>query len=181
MSELLALPVSAATSDERVLLSREKAAAKDWVPLNDAARAALKSFLALRRQPKGETDSSHLFASRGGAGHLTRQHLGQELKALAAEAGLTPSKISPHVLRHALPAICSPGALISERSSRCWAMLIYPRRNLHACSGRALRKIVETHHPLGKPPKGPAKLAVDRRMSDRHFRGNITFDGLKRR
>ncbi|MGH6875610.1 MAG: tyrosine-type recombinase/integrase, partial [Aestuariivirgaceae bacterium] len=102
VSELLALPVSAAISEERVLLIKGKGGRERLVPLNDAARAALKSFLALRRrQERGEKDNRYLFASRGGAGHLTRQHLGQELKALAAKAGLTPSKVSPHVLRHA--------------------------------------------------------------------------------
>jgi integrase/recombinase XerD len=32
---------------------------------------------------------------------MTRQHVGRELKGLAAAAGIEPRKMSPHVLRHA--------------------------------------------------------------------------------
>jgi integrase/recombinase XerD len=158
VSELLALPVSAATSDERVLLVKGKGGRERLVPLNDAARAALKSFLGLRRQQRGETDSSHLFASRGGAGHLTRQHLGQELKALAAEAGLTPSKISPHVLRHAFAShLLAGGAdLRAVQQMLGHADISTTQIYTHVLAER-LRQIVEIHHPLGKAPKGPGQ------------------------
>jgi integrase/recombinase XerD len=155
VSELLALPVSAANSDERVLLIKGKGGRERLVPLNDAARAALKSFLALRRHQKGEKDSSRLFASRGGAGHLTRQHLGQELKALAARAGLAPSKISPHVLRHAFAShLLAGGAdLRAVQQMLGHADISTTQIYTHVLAER-LRKIVETHHPLGKPPQG---------------------------
>jgi integrase/recombinase XerD len=154
VSELLALPVSAANSDERVLLIKGKGGRERLVPLNDAARAALKSFLELRRHDRGEKDSSYLFASHGGAGHLTRQHLGQELKALAARAGLTPSKVSPHVLRHAFAShLLAGGAdLRAVQQMLGHADISTTQIYTHVLAER-LRKIVETHHPLGKPPQ----------------------------
>jgi integrase/recombinase XerD len=42
-----------------------------------------------------------LFPSFGESGHVTRQHVGRELKALAAMNRIDPRKMSPHVLRHA--------------------------------------------------------------------------------
>ncbi len=60
----------------------------------------MAQFLRLREEA-GQEQSAWLFPSFGDSGHLTRQHFARELKALAAKAGLTPSKVSPHVLRHA--------------------------------------------------------------------------------
>jgi len=56
----------------------------------------------LRAEAAGREDNSKwLFPSFGEAGHLTRQHFARDLKALAAAAGLSPRRVSPHVLRHA--------------------------------------------------------------------------------
>ena len=44
-------------------------------------------------------ESGWLFPS--GKSHLSRMRLYQLLKALAAEAGIPPDRVSPHVLRHA--------------------------------------------------------------------------------
>jgi integrase/recombinase XerD len=155
VSELLALPVSAATSDERVLLIKGKGGRERLVPLNDAARAALKSFLALGQHQRGDKDSNYLFASRGSAGHLTRQHLGQELKALAAKTGLAARKISPHVLRHAFAShLLAGGAdLRAVQQMLGHADISTTQIYTHVLAER-LRKIVETYHPLGKPPQG---------------------------
>ena len=70
------------------------------VPLNEAARVAAVAHLALLRE-QGAADGRWLFPSDGESGHLTRQAFGRDLKSLAAAAGLSPAKVSPHVLRHA--------------------------------------------------------------------------------
>jgi integrase/recombinase XerD len=49
----------------------------------------------------GAKDSRWLFPASSDSGHVTRQHVARELKALAASAGIEPRKMSPHVLRHA--------------------------------------------------------------------------------
>ncbi len=101
VSELVALPVSAARHDARVIVVRGKGNKERLVPLNDAAKRATAAYLALLEESGREAQSKWLFPSFGESGHLTRQHLARELKALAAAAGLRASQVSPHVLRHA--------------------------------------------------------------------------------
>jgi integrase/recombinase XerD len=100
VSELVALPSSAARRDQRMLIVRGKGGKERMVPLNDSAKQAMADYLALRKAEK-RGDSKWLFPSFGQSGHLTRQHFARDLKSLAAEAGLPPKAISPHVLRHA--------------------------------------------------------------------------------
>jgi integrase/recombinase XerD len=42
-----------------------------------------------------------LFPGPGAAGHLTRQHFHLMLKDIAVLAGVDPTKVTPHTLRHA--------------------------------------------------------------------------------
>ncbi|HWV53444.1 site-specific tyrosine recombinase XerD [Pseudorhodoplanes sp.] len=100
VSELVALPASAARRDQRMLMVRGKGGKERMVPLNDAARQAMARYQSLLKGTKHEK-SSWLFPSFGQDGHLTRQHFARDLKALAGECGLRPDAVSPHVLRHA--------------------------------------------------------------------------------
>ena len=102
VSELVALPASAARRDARVIVVRGKGNKERMVPLNDAAKRAMASYLALAAEGAGGgAVSKWLFPSFGDSGHLTRQHFARELKALAGAAGLRAAQLSPHVLRHA--------------------------------------------------------------------------------
>jgi integrase/recombinase XerD len=104
VSELVALPVSAARRDARVIVVRGKGNKERLVPLNDAAKRSMQNYLALLAEAGRDTQSAQtkwLFPSFGESGHLTRQHFARDLKALAAAAGLAAKQISPHVLRHA--------------------------------------------------------------------------------
>lgn len=100
VSELVALPASAARRDQRMLMVRGKGGKERMVPLNDAARQAMARYHALLKETK-HRDSAWLFPSFGQDGHLTRQHFARDLKDLAAHCGLRPESVSPHVLRHA--------------------------------------------------------------------------------
>jgi integrase/recombinase XerD len=101
VSELVALPISAARKDARVIVVRGKGNKERMVPLNDAAKRAMAEYLILLKQSGKEAQSKWLFPSFGESGHLTRQHLARDLKTLAAVAGLRAAQVSPHVLRHA--------------------------------------------------------------------------------
>jgi integrase/recombinase XerD len=106
VSELVALPLTAARRDARMIMVRGKGNKERLVPLNDASRQAMADYLAametLRSEKKNNTaPSKWLFPSFGESGHLTRQHFARDLKELAAAAGLAPRLVSPHVLRHA--------------------------------------------------------------------------------
>ncbi|MCB5174395.1 site-specific tyrosine recombinase XerD [Microvirga lenta] len=100
VSELIALPRSAAKTRERFLVVRGKGAKERLVPLTEAAREAARSYLAALEQ-QGKAVGPWLFPADSESGHLTRQAFARDLKAVAAAAGLRSDKVSPHVLRHA--------------------------------------------------------------------------------
>jgi len=106
VSELVALPRSAARNDARMIVVRGKGNKERLVPLNDASRQAMADYLAMTEiygagKSRNAVASKWLFPSFGESGHLTRQHFARDLKELAASAGLSPRLVSPHVLRHA--------------------------------------------------------------------------------
>jgi integrase/recombinase XerD len=101
ISELVSLPASAARRNERMLIVRGKGGKERVVPLNEAARSAMRDYAAMVAEVLEPQPSKWLFPSFGETGHLTRQHVGRELKSLAASAGLRAAQVSPHVLRHA--------------------------------------------------------------------------------
>ena len=101
VSELVALPRSAATGRAQMLTVRGKGGKERLVPLNDAAKRAMADYLALLAQAGDAKPSKWLFPSFGESGYLSRQHFARELKDLAAMAGIAARNVSPHVLRHA--------------------------------------------------------------------------------
>ncbi|MGO4523317.1 site-specific tyrosine recombinase XerD [Microvirga sp. 2MCAF35] len=100
VSELIALPSSAAKTRDRFLVVRGKGAKERLVPLTDAARDAARAYLALMEEQK-KAVGPWLFPADSESGHLTRQAFARDLKVLAGAAGLRADKVSPHVLRHA--------------------------------------------------------------------------------
>ncbi|TPQ40389.1 site-specific tyrosine recombinase XerD [Bradyrhizobium guangdongense] len=111
VSELVALPRSAAKRDARMIVVRGKGNKERLVPLNEASRQAMADYLAAtdattkgddKPKKKGSLVASKwLFPSFGESGHLTRQHFARDLKELAVASGLQARLVSPHVLRHA--------------------------------------------------------------------------------
>lgn len=93
-TELVSLPRNAVSPDKPFLILRSKGGRERLVPISDRARAAVGAWAAL--VPR---DALWLFPS--GKKHLSRVRLYQLLKELAADAGIPPERISPHVLRHA--------------------------------------------------------------------------------
>ncbi len=106
VSELVALPLSAARRDARMIVVRGKGNKERLVPLNETSKQAMADYLTAlddtrREQKKAAATSKWLFPSSGESGHLTRQHFARDLKELATAAGIAPRLVSPHVLRHA--------------------------------------------------------------------------------
>jgi len=153
VSELVALPVAAVMRDQRVLVVRGKGGKERMIPLHDDARAAVNRWLAARgaelaKRKKGAA-SQWLFPSHGGSGHLTRQRLGQLLKALALAAGIDRRKVSPHVLRHAFAThLLDHGAdLRSVQKMLGHADIATTQIYTHVDSAR-LVELVNARHPL---------------------------------
>ena len=156
VSELVALPASAARRDERMLIVRGKGNKERLVPLNDAAKRAMRDYLALReeagaRNPLKKGQSKWLFPSFGESGHLTRQHFARDLKSLAAAAGLKPRQVSPHVLRHAFAShLLQNGAdLRSVQTLLGHADISTTQVYTHVLEER-LKSLVRDLHPLAE-------------------------------
>ena len=156
VSELVALPASAARRDERMLIVRGKGNKERLVPLNESAKQAMREYLALREEAakpkKGAIKASKwLFPSFGESGHLTRQHFARDLKALAAAAGLKPKQVSPHVLRHAFAShLLQNGAdLRSVQTLLGHADISTTQIYTHVLEER-LKSLVRDLHPLGE-------------------------------
>jgi integrase/recombinase XerD len=154
-SELVSLPRSVLAGDDRVMTITGKGGRVRLVPLNPPARAALDRYLSVGT---GDDDgltpmlrSRWLFPSRGAEGHLTRQHLGQELKALAEACGLDPERVSPHVLRHAFAShLLDRGAdLRAVQQLLGHADISTTEIYTHVLEER-LKQVVFEHHPLAK-------------------------------
>ena len=107
VSELVSLPVAAVRGDPRMILVRGKGDKERMVPLSGPARAALAAWLAHRDAEDevgrlaGKAVSRQLFPGEGRDGHLTRQHFHSLVKDVAVLAGISPARVTPHVLRHA--------------------------------------------------------------------------------
>ena len=154
VSELISLPRSVLSGDARVLTIKGKGGRERLVPLNPSARAALDRYLALI-SGEGRVSTKWLFPSRSVEGHLTRQRLGQDLKQLAADAGLDETRVSPHVLRHAFAShLLDRGAdLRSVQQLLGHADISTTEIYTHVLEER-LKKLVNEHHPLAKKPSG---------------------------
>lgn len=155
-SELVELPISAVRGDPRMLLVRGKGDKERMVPLSPPARAALMQWLELRdsaeetaRIEKGVKPSPFVFPSRGKAGHLTRVGFYQLIKDMAVAAGLSPDKVTPHVMRHAFAThLLANGAdLRSIQTLLGHADLSTTEIYTHVLDER-LKDLILTHHPL---------------------------------
>jgi len=151
VSELVALPASAARRDDRMLIVRGKGGKERLVPLNGAAKAAMRDYLAALAEAGRASQSKWLFASFGEAGHLTRQHAARELKELAVAAGLRAERVSPHVLRHAFAShLLQNGAdLRVVQTLLGHADISTTQIYTHVLDER-LKSLVRDLHPLGE-------------------------------
>ncbi|QFS97436.1 Tyrosine recombinase XerD [Labrenzia sp. THAF191b] len=149
VSELVALPVTAALRDARLIEIRGKGGKERLVPLSRAAQAAMKDYVGLRAAEGAYEKSPWLFPSHGDSGHLTRQHFARDLKDLAVAAGLDAGKISPHVLRHAFAShLLQNGAdLRVVQQLLGHADISTTQIYTHVLDER-LRELVESAHPL---------------------------------
>ncbi len=101
VSELVALPLRAATSGEQMLTIKGKGGRERLVPLSRPAIDAIRRFRDLVKQSASVGGSPWLFPADSESGHLTRQAFARDLKLVASLAGIDGRRVSPHVLRHA--------------------------------------------------------------------------------
>jgi integrase/recombinase XerD len=152
VSELVSLPVTVAQRDERFFVVRGKGNKERMVPLSPKAREAMRVWLTERDANPRMSESLYLFPSPSESGHLPRQVFARDLKALAARAGISAAKVSPHVLRHAFAShLLQNGAdLRAVQQLLGHADISTTQIYTHVLEERLVR-LVNDHHPLADP------------------------------
>jgi integrase/recombinase XerD len=155
ISELITLPASAARREDDMLVVRGKGGKERLVPLNGAAKSAMRDYRAAldqwNRDRNLPSQAKWLFPSFGEDGHLTRQHVGRELKELAVAAGLRPQQVSPHVLRHAFAShLLHNGADLRVVQTLLGHADISTTQIYTHVPDERLKSMVRDLHPLGE-------------------------------
>ncbi|SEK45511.1 integrase/recombinase XerD [Sphingomonas palmae] len=141
-SELVGLPRGAVRTDKPFLILRGKGGRERLVPLSGRARAAVAAWRVQVR-----VDQAFLFPS--GKTHLSRVRLFQIIRAVAAEAGIAPDRISPHVLRHAFAThLLEGGADLRALQSMLGHADIATTEIYTHVDRRRLVELVNERHPL---------------------------------
>jgi integrase/recombinase XerD len=141
-SELVGLPRGSVRAGQPFIMVRGKGSKDRLVPVSSRAEAAVAKWLELS---PGAT--AWLFPS--GKSHLSRVRLFQIVRALAADAGIPPERVSPHVLRHAFAThLLSGGADLRVLQTLLGhADIATTQIYTHVDSAR-LVELVNTRHPL---------------------------------
>lgn len=142
-SEVVSLETGAIDSERPYAILRGKGGRERLAPISERARAAVARYRAYLAP-----NERLLFPST--RGHLTRVRLFQLVKELAANAGLPPERISPHVLRHAFATHMLAGGadLRSLQTMLGHADISTTQIYTHVDTER-LVAVVQSKHPLG--------------------------------
>ena len=143
-TELVSLPRGALRQGQPFLILRGKGAKERLVPISERAFAAVAAWL-----PHVPGTSAYLFP--GGKAHLSRVRLFQLVRTMAADAGIAPDRVSPHVLRHAFAThLLAGGAdLRALQALLGHADIATTQIYTHVDSAR-LVELVNQRHPLAK-------------------------------
>jgi integrase/recombinase XerD len=141
-SELVTLPRGALRKGQPFLILRGKGGKERLVPISSRAEAAVERWLE-------HVTGASAWLFPGGKAHLSRVRLFQIVRQMAADAGISPDRISPHVLRHAFAThLLSGGADLRVLQSLLGhADIATTQIYTHVDSAR-LVELVNSHHPL---------------------------------
>lgn len=141
-SELVGLPRGVVRPNQPFLMVRGKGSKERLVPISARAAAAVQQWLQ-------HVPTAALWLFPSGKGHLSRMRLFQIVRAIAADAGISPDRVSPHVLRHAFAThLLSGGADLRVLQSLLGhADIATTQIYTHVDSAR-LVELVNARHPL---------------------------------
>jgi integrase/recombinase XerD len=153
-TELVSLDIRAIALDRPFTILKGKGGRERLVPVSDRARQAVAAWTVVRMGSGG-----WLFPS--GKAHLSRVRLFQLLRDLAAEAGIPPERISPHVLRHAFATHLLEGGadLRALQTMLGHADIATTEIYTHVETAR-LVELVNTRHPLSDAVRVDADTAA---------------------
>jgi integrase/recombinase XerD len=141
-SELVSLPRGAVRPGQPFLMVRGKGSKERLVPISTRAQSAVAKWLEY-------VPSGGLWLFPSGKSHFSRVRLFQIVRAMAADAGIPPERVSPHVLRHAFAThLLSGGADLRVLQSLLGhADIATTQIYTHVDSAR-LVELVNARHPL---------------------------------
>ncbi len=153
VSELLALPAAALSTDAQMLMIKGKGGRERIVPLSDVAKQA-----ALNLRKVSPAKARYLFAGRAAGTAMTRQGFALLLKQVALKANIDPARLSPHVLRHSFAShLLARGAdLRSLQKLLGHSDIATTQIYTHVLAER-LEKLMQAHHPLARAPQAKTK------------------------
>lgn len=141
-TELVSLPRGAIQAGRPYAVLRGKGGRERLVPVGERALVAVAAQLELV-----PAEARYLFPS--GAKHLSRVRLFQIVKALAAEAGIPPERVSPHVLRHAFAThLLEGGADLRALQMMLGHADIATTQIYTHVQSKHLVELVQSKHPL---------------------------------
>ena len=159
VSELIALRENDVDGRSAMVRVLGKGNKERMVPLTEQALEALAEYrehcaaVSGKAGGKGRPQANGwLFpSSSAGSGHVTRQRFAQALKRLAARAGLSPSRVSPHVLRHGFAThLLDHGADLRAVQLMLGHADIATTQIYTHVNMQRLQQAVQAHHPLAK-------------------------------
>ena len=143
VSELCELPITAILGNK--LLIHGKGSKERIVPMHERAQRALEKWMSLR----GDDKSKYVFPGPGKTGHITRDGFFKILKKCAVLAGIDPTRVSPHVLRHSFAShLLAGGANLRAIQTMLGHEDISTTQIYTHVLPEKLRETVTEHHPL---------------------------------
>lgn len=141
-TELVSLPRRAVRPDQPFLMLRGKGDKERLVPVSERAADAVQKWL-----PHLPGETNWLFP--GGKSHLSRVRLFQLIRSMAALAGISPDRVSPHVLRHAFAThLLAGGADLRVLQSLLGHADIATTQIYTHVDASRLVELVNARHPL---------------------------------
>jgi integrase/recombinase XerD len=156
VTELVSLKLSVCQKENqviegeiRMLTIKGKGGKERMVALSKPAKDAMEEYLKIRDFFAKNKKNIYLFCASGSSLHITRQRFGQLLKALAINAGIRPSTVSPHTIRHSFAThLLHHGAdLRVVQTLLGHSHISTTQIYTHVLSER-MKKLVTEHHPL---------------------------------
>lgn len=146
VSELCELPMTAILGDK--LLIHGKGAKERLVPMHQSAIDALNKWLKIRDD---SNESKYVFHTNSKSGHITRDGFFKILKKCAALSGISPSRVSPHILRHSFAShLLSGGANLRAIQTMLGHEDISTTQIYTHVLPEKLQETISLHHPLAK-------------------------------
>ncbi len=146
-TELVSLPASALRRAEPFLILKGKGGKERLVPISARATSAVAAWRATMTGA-----GAWLFP--GGKAHISRMRLFQLVRIMAADAGIAPDRVSPHVLRHAFAThLLAGGADLRALQALLGHADIATTQIYTHVEASRLVELVNRVHPLARAPK----------------------------